>query len=99
MILKFINIEYVQKRNQDNLLHKTFNWEGSNITFLGNSRMIAFGEGSYSYINKQLVRCYFGGRQHLLKFNDDFSSFTSVRTDDFSVVNGKVCENNIVLEK
>ena len=87
------------KRNQDNLLHKTFNWEGSNITFLGNSRMIAFGEGSYSYINKQLVRCYFGGRQHLLKFNDDFSSFTSVRTDDFSVVNGKVCENNIVLEK
>lgn len=87
------------KRNQDYLLHKTFNWEGYNITFLGNSRMIAFGEGSYSYINKQLVRCYFGGRQHLLKFNEDFSSFTSVRTDDFFVVNGKVMENNIVLEK
>lgn len=50
--------------------------------------MKAFGLEEYSFINKYLIKCNFGGRIHLLKFNDDYSRFISVRKDDFEVVVG-----------
>lgn len=42
----------------------------------------------YSFIDKYLVKCDFGGRENLLKFNQDYSKFISVRKDDFEVVVG-----------
>ena len=50
--------------------------------------MNAFGAGKYSFIDKYLVKCDFGGREHLLKFNGNYSRFISVRKDDFEVVAG-----------
>ena len=70
------------------LLNKKYVWENSNIEFLENGKMKAFGEGKYSFIDKYLVKCDFGGREHLLKFNEDYSTFISVRKDDFQVVKG-----------
>jgi hypothetical protein len=70
------------------LLNKTYIWENSNIEFLENGKMNAFGAGKYSFIDKYLVKCDFGGREHLLKFNENYSRFISVRKDDFEVVLG-----------
>ena len=70
------------------LLNKTYTWESFTIEFLENGKMNAFGRGKYRFIDKYLVKCYFGGREHLLKFNDDYSRFISVRKDDFEVVVG-----------
>ena len=70
------------------LLNKTYTWESFTIEFLENGQMNAFGPGKYRFIDKYLVKCYFGGREHLLKFNDDYSRFISVRKDDFEVVVG-----------
>ncbi len=50
--------------------------------------MNAFGAGKYSFIDKYLVKCDFGTREHLLKFNQDYSTFISVRKDDCDVVVG-----------
>ena len=50
--------------------------------------MNAFGLGKYNFIDKYLVECHFGGREHLLKFNQDYSTFISVRKDDSEVVVG-----------
>ena len=50
--------------------------------------MKAFGLGKYSFIDKYLVKCDFGGWEYLLKFNDDYSRFISIRKDDFEVVVG-----------
>ena len=50
--------------------------------------MNAFGTGKYLFIDKYLVKCSFGGRIHLLKFNHDYSIFISVREDDNQVVIG-----------
>ena len=33
-----------------------------------------------------LVKCDFGGMEHLLKFNKDYSIFISVRKGDFEIV-------------
>jgi hypothetical protein len=50
--------------------------------------MNTFGAGKYRFIDKYLIKCDFGGREHLLKFNDDYSRFISDRKDDFEVVVG-----------
>jgi len=72
----------------NHLTHKKYKWEKSCILFLENGKMNAFGEGKYNFINKYLVKCDFGRRVHLLKFNSDYSTFISVRKDDFEVVRG-----------
>ena len=70
------------------LTNKIFIWENSTIIFLENGHMDAFGLGEYYFIDKHLVKCDFGNREHLLKFNKDYSQFISVRKDDFEVVIG-----------
>ena len=74
------------KENDTLLLNKKYKWNNSNIEFLENGEMNAFGPGKYEFINKYLVKCYFGHREHLLKFNDDYSTFISVRKGDFNIV-------------
>tara|TARA_B100001113_G_scaffold90384_1_gene72333 strand:+ start:1456 stop:3072 length:1617 start_codon:yes stop_codon:yes gene_type:complete len=68
------------------LLNKKYVWGNSIIEFLENGKMNAFGTGKYRFIDKYLIKCDFGGREHLLKFNDDYSRFISIRKDDFEVV-------------
>lgn len=48
--------------------------------------MNAFGQGKYDFIDTYLLKYDFGGRNHLLKFNEDYSRFISVRKDDFEVI-------------
>ena len=50
------------------LINKKYIWENANIEFLEDGKMNAFGAGKYSFIDKYLVKCDFGGREHLLKF-------------------------------
>jgi len=75
-------------RNNNSLINKKYLWQNSNIKFLESGKMNAFGVGKYRFINKYLIKCDFGGREHLLKFNDDYSRFISIRKDDFEVVVG-----------
>lgn len=74
--------------NASPLSKKTYIWLNSNIEFLENGRMNAFGQGEYEFIDKYLVKCHFGGTRHLLKFNENYSRFISVREDNFEVVFG-----------
>lgn len=70
------------------LFNKKYSWEEHTITFLKNNKVIAFGNGRYSYIDDNMIKAYFGGREHLIIFNKDYSSFISVRKDDNEIVNG-----------
>ena len=72
------------------LLNKTYTWESGTIKFLENGKMNAFGSGKYNFIDKYLVKCYFGSKEHLLNFNEDYSKFISIRKDDYKVVSGRV---------
>ena len=74
--------------NNKIITNKKYKWENSTIIFLENGHMDAFGSGKYNFMDKYLVKCDFGNREHLLKFNKDYSQFISVRKDDFEVVVG-----------
>lgn len=70
------------------LFNKKYKWENSTIEFLNNCKMNAFSPGKYEFIDTQLVKCTFDSEIHLLKFNNDYSQFISVRKDDFKVIKG-----------
>jgi len=72
----------------NHLLNKTYTWNNSIIEFLENYKINAIGSGRYSFIDKYLVKCDLDGKEHLLKFNRDYSRFISVRKDDFEVLVG-----------
>ena len=67
--------------------HK-YKWGNSQIEFLENGTMKAFGLGKYDFIDKYLVKCDFGGQKHFLKFDENYSRFISIRKDDFEVISG-----------
>ena len=73
----------------NNLLNKTFSWNNSSIKFL-NFKMNAFGAGLYNYIDEFLVKADFGNEEHILRFNNNFTNFTSIRIRDNFYVNGKL---------
>lgn len=72
------------------LENKTYSWETAYIKFLDNFKMNAFGEGYYKFLDKQNIIAYFGGREHNITFNDDYTEFLSVRKDDLQVITGKL---------
>jgi predicted O-methyltransferase YrrM len=68
--------------------NKKYTWEHSYIKFLNNFKMDAFGNGHYTIIDKHNIIAYFGGRVHNIRFNDDYTAFSSTRQDDSHVENG-----------
>jgi hypothetical protein len=76
--------------NNNNLKGKMYTWENKNIKFLDNFKMNAFGEGHYEFIDKQNIIAHFGGRVHNIRFNDDYTTFSSIRRNDSYIVNGKL---------
>ena len=52
--------------------------------------MNAFGLGDYYLIDKQTIIAHFGGREHNISFNDDYTEFSSTRKDDLQIVSGKL---------
>jgi hypothetical protein len=74
----------------NNLENKTYTWGKSYIKFLDHFKMDAFGEGHYTFINKQNIIANFGGKKNNIIFNDDYTSFTSTRKRDSQIINGKL---------
>ena len=94
-IVKNVNEGVICKLNNDKLIehkiiNKTYSWENAYIKFLDNFKMDAFGEGNYKIIDKQNIIANFGGRIHYIRFNIDYTEFSSTRKDDLQIVNGKV---------
>ena len=56
------------------------------------NKMDAFGDGNYEFIDKYLVKCVFGDWEHILKFNEDYSKYTSIRKDN-CIINGHLYDS------
>lgn len=74
----------------DEIINKTYTWEKSSITFLSNFNMDAFGKGNYAIVDKQNIIARFGNKTHVIKFNNNYTEFISIREGDSQVVNGKM---------
>ena len=70
--------------------NKKYSWQNSSITFLENGQMNAFGTGVYEGLDSHTIYAFFGGRLHVLTFNEDHTQFVSMRTDDNEQVIGNV---------
>ena len=74
-----------------NLIYKKFSWDNKYfITFLEGHKMYAFGDGYYKIINNHSLKAYFGGEEHILTFNADYTKFTSKRLKDNEIIYGKL---------
>ena len=51
-------------------------------------------KGYYQFVNKHTIIALFGNRQHMIHFNDDYTSFDSIRKDDSQYVNGCLVNNS-----
>lgn len=68
------------------LLNKTYTWNNSSLTFLENGTLhILNSKGKYSFIENNLIKCNLKDDEYLLKFNEDYTGFISIRKGDFSI--------------
>jgi hypothetical protein len=75
----------------NNFINNKYSWgENSYIKFLDNNIMDAFGIGNYKIIDNHNITAYFGGREHNIQFNNNYTEFISIRKDDLCVINGKL---------
>ena len=72
------------------IIKNKYSWGDSTIKFLDNCKMDAFGEGNYTIIDNNNIIAYFGGREHNIKFNNDYTEFTSIRKDDLCFMSCKL---------
>jgi len=91
IVKKYTNTDIDSYNDTHNILkNKTYTWEKSFITFLDNYGLNAFGKGNYEFTeDKYNIMAFFGGRTHYIKMNEDYTSFISIRKDDFEIVHGK----------
>lgn len=75
------------------ITNKTYTWQNDTITFYENSKMNAFGIGNYIQTNRHVFQADFGCKRHILKFNNDYTEFTSTRVCDKEVVVGTIVLN------
>ena len=94
LVWSIVQSNYKSMFNYNSIINKiknkTYVWENSTITFLPNFEMSAFGDGRYEYIDNHNIIARFGGREHNIKFNDDYMSFTSTRIGDSQIVIGTI---------
>jgi protein O-GlcNAc transferase len=78
-----------------NINNKIYSWgdSGFNIKFFYNFKIDAFGEGKYRIVDNNNIIAYFGGREHDIKFNDDYTKFVSIRRCDLCVITGTLINN------
>jgi predicted O-methyltransferase YrrM len=76
--------------NYNPLKNKSYKWQNHSITFFENFNMHAFGCGNFFYIDSHRINAYFGGQNHLIQFNENYSKFTSIRKYDLQVICGDI---------
>ena len=69
---------------------KEYSWGESSIKFLKNNKMEAFGDGNYEIIDDFNIIANFGGIIHNINFNNNYTEFRSIRTDDSCIVTGNM---------
>jgi hypothetical protein len=67
----------------------TFTWHKGYITITStNTLLTTWGTGTYTWKDTNVISATFGGRVHTIYFENAFTSFISVRNDDFEIVCG-----------
>jgi len=73
------------------LENKKYSWEGHSLTFLEDGLVDnVVCKGTYCQKDTYTFQADFGGRTHILVFNDDYTTFKSTRRGDNAIVLGSL---------
>ena len=88
----------------ENLIGKKFTWNSGFIkfviTYMGSLVIeTSWGNGTFSTLDTQSVLVVWSGFFHVLKFNQDFSEYFSIRIwpRDFDYVEGRLIKSNLII--
>ena len=72
------------------VLNKKFKWgSDGEIVFEPTRLRTTWAMGTHSWFDAHTVEASWSGHEHILRFNDTYSSFVSVRKNDFDIVIGR----------
>jgi hypothetical protein len=72
------------------LTNKIFTWNNEYIFFYDNYKMFAFGDGSYKYLNSNIIQADFGFKKHIITFDKEFKFFFSICIDNLEILFGNI---------
>ncbi len=95
---------YQRSLSFENLIGKKFTWNSGFIKFViiyTGSLVIetSWGNGTFSTLDSHTAMVVWSGHSHILKFNQDFSEYFSIRISprDFDYVEGRVIKSNLII--
>ena len=69
-----------------NFINKTYKWdENGTITFSEGELHTTWGKGEYKILRDNFVEVSWMGFFHIIKFNEDFTNFISIRKSDLNI--------------
>lgn len=72
-----------------NFINKTYKWDNTgHITFSGGELDTSWGKGDYRILKDNFVEVSWSGFFHIIKFNEDFTGFMSIRKSDLNISTG-----------
>ena len=74
-----LDFEYISgsSGNIDDVMFKQYHWNSGNIVFDRGFLVTTWGRGTYEPLGKYEYKISWSGIDHTIRFNDDFTSFTS----------------------
>lgn len=74
-----------------NLVNKVYSWQGGAFRFDSPDEVTTtWGKGMCVWISDESVEISWLGYFHLIKFSDNYNSYTSIRKGDLEKVSGKL---------
>jgi len=91
MLNNYLNVRGVYPSHNNDVCGR-YTWESYSILFENSILHTPWGKGSYTYLDKYTVLASWCNRDHVLRFNNTFTSFISLRKGDLDVVVGNLHE-------
>ena len=92
-MVKFLNKILNIQTNKDalpDIIGNKYTWNSGYITFKDSTIITTWGEGNFDVLDSHSVRVYWNNHYHIMKFNNDFTTYICIRTWplDFEFVSG-----------
>ena len=88
----YMNIYRQPINTTSSLLGKIYSWGSTNgvIQFDENRLLTTWAYGTYKWLNSHLLEASWNGYVHILKMDERYTSFISIRKGDFNITIGEV---------
>ena len=76
--------------NLENINNKKYSWHAGYILFKNDSLLTVWGPGTFKVLDDNKYLVSWSGFNHIIRMNEDYTEYMSVRTNDFDIVFGQL---------